>query len=133
MVACYSARLGWLPQEKDFYEIPQSQQLAIRDDHDSDDADNKVLVTDQSTENELDALAKYDKFNVFNKFKGQKKYKEINQPIDIDHKNEKILCCGFTVTFEFSNNSINYLYKIISNMKTIDDKLKKAQKVLKLG
>ena len=55
------------------------------------------------------------------------------QFIEFDNKDRMYGCCGYSVTFEFSNNSITYLFNIISNMRYIDEKYQHRKKVIKLG
>ena len=122
MVACYSARLGWLPQEKDFYRVFKNKKPTDNDENSSQGQINFFNV------------AKFDANKVIKFVDIFEDNDERNDVIEFDNKSKEFkYCCGYSVVFEFSNNSINYLFRLVSNMKTIENKFRTTQKRLKLG
>ena len=126
MVACYNARQGWLPQEGDFFKI--------NDDDESEKQNTEINVLSKEIM-QLESHNSDDEFggNKSNLFDLDIKSKNREQLIEFDNKDEEYLCCGYSVTFEFSDNSITYLFNIIANMRHIDQKFQHRKKVLMLG
>lgn len=114
MVACYNARQGWIPQQEDF----SIDQLALKE-------QQEVEKVEELGEDSISMFA--DSVNTTTT-------KHETKVIEFDNKNKKFCgYFGFSVQFELSNNSIDYLYQIISNMPVIEEQDKSKMKKLKLG